>query len=514
MSKTKLKPLSEILKDIEPPSNESKQHCANWIGYVKQGVQSKDIPSEDWDHFLHSSYFASIRGGGELSSLEKNAFKNNWDTLSSNYLKKIIKDFEKDNDKRVKNIREAKKRIEELLHQGGKNKGAFANRTISVLCPDILMNIAADGRIDTLFKLLKPYAKDSNYPLEGKGWIERNINIKKFLDKELNNKEITYWAIIDAMENMEELTTECIKLTESNYNLILTGAPGTGKTYLARQIAAAMIGCETEELTDKKYKDRLGFVQFHPSYDYTDFVEGLRPDDKSADGNIKFKRIDGVFKAFCKKAAKDANKYVFVIDEINRGEISKIFGELFFSIDPGYRAPKDRVKVSTQYQNLIKKEEDKDIFEDGFYVPENVYIIGTMNDIDRSVESMDFAFRRRFAFKEITAEARIGMLDDLDEKVKQEAKDRMKAINEVINGMDGLGPAYELGAAYFKKIEKYSGENMWKDLWKYHIEGIIKEYLRGMPDADTKRDELYDAYCLKNVKEANDTSSEGQSAED
>ena len=92
-------------------------------------------------------------------------------------------------------------------------------------------------------------------------------------------------------------------------------------------------------------------------------------------------------------------KFVFIIDEINRGEISKIFGELFFSIDPGYRGVKG--KVQTQYQNLITED---DPFKDGFFIPENVYIIGTMNDIDRSVECMDFAMRRRFTFKEITAE--------------------------------------------------------------------------------------------------------------
>ena len=98
---------------------------------------------------------------------------------------------------------------------------------------------------------------------------------------------------------------------------------------------------------------------------------------------------------------EDNRTFIFIIDEINRGEISKIFGELFFSIDPGYRGEKGRVQ--TQYQNMI---EDGDVFKKGFFVPDNVYIIGTMNDIDRSVESMDFAMRRRFAWAEVTAEER------------------------------------------------------------------------------------------------------------
>ena len=130
---------------------------------------------------------------------------------------------------------------------------------------------------------------------------------------------------------------KCIELLMQNRNSILTGAPGTGKTDSAKQIASE-IG---------KYK----FVQFHPSYDYTDFVEGLRP--KNDNGNIGFERKNGVFKEFCKEALNNqSSNFVFIIDEINRGEISKIFGELFFSVDSGYQGEKG--KVQTQYANLIE----------------------------------------------------------------------------------------------------------------------------------------------------------------
>lgn len=291
-------------------------------------------------------------------------------------------------------------------------------------------------------------------------------------------------------------------LLSNNYNLIFTGAPGTGKTYLAREIAAEMIGCNKDDLNDR---DQFGFVQFHPSYDYTDFVEGLRP---MLSGG--FQRTDGTFKAFCAKAAiaetkdaekvkkqeikeEDKRKYVFVIDEINRGEISKIFGELFFSIDPGYRKPEDRVRVKTQYQNLIRKGEkikddagndtaDDYLFTEGFYVPSNVYIIGTMNDIDRSVESMDFAFRRRFAFYEILAKDRqediLSKLSNKDEAIK-----KMTNLNAAIEKQEGFGPSYHIGPAYFKQIEKYNGD--WEQLWKNHLYGVLFEYLRGVPDYKT-----------------------------
>ncbi|MBO4333290.1 MAG: AAA family ATPase [Paludibacteraceae bacterium] len=378
------------------------------------------------------------------------------------------------------------------------------------------------------------------------------------------------------------------------------------------------MGCGDEE---------IGFVQFHPSYDYTDFVEGLRP-IQDENGTVGFGIKDGTFKKFCKKALYDEfkkdiplpllksstfddvykslledvqsgqiNKYktprgesplkikdnrlqyreksprteseenmkllyehfldeekydlsdltkkdywelienltngktktidyieygwtlqvlldrakrvlqnpnsekihskeestqlpssknfVFIIDEINRGEISKIFGELFFSIDPSYRGEKGRVQ--TQYQNMV---EDGDAFKNGFYVPENVYIIGTMNDIDRSVESMDFAFRRRFAFVEIEADKNVGMLDDLE--WKDEAIERMKRLNEAISNTEGLSYAYHIGASYFLKLKNYDGD--FNQLWKFHLEGLLREYLRGMQNVEDSIKKLKSAY--------------------
>lgn len=416
-----------------------------------------------------------------------------------------------------------------------------------------------------------------------------------------------------------------IKILEANKNIILTGAPGTGKTHLAKAIADAM-NAESD------------FVQFHPSYDYTDFVEGLRPTPPDNKGNIGFRRVDGVFKAFCKKAISDINtkyiqsdslfdniynsivsdikrgkinsytnpkgeslplrindkgrieyrknspraekeenirlmynyllknnifdlsyytrddywalikklskstetidyveyrwilqellnktprnysenkknsseinkqKFVFIIDEINRGEISKIFGELFFSIDPGYRGAKGKVK--TQYQNMITNESDP--FYEGFYVPENVYIIGTMNDIDRSVESMDFAMRRRFAWQEVKAEENTGMLDDLQE-MKNEVIEIMKRLNNVIwnettnTGIEGLSAAYHIGGSYFSKLQLYLNDGhsnkgaAYKHLWENHLKGVLSEYLRGMPDAMENLRKLENTYFKEDI---------------
>lgn len=258
----------------------------------------------------------------------------------------------------------------------------------------------------------------------------------------------------------------------------------------------------------EKIKEQFDFVQFHPSYDYTDFMEGLRPIDN--DGDISFRREDGIFMKFCRKALNaynkaekkdEAPKYVFVIDEINRGDLSKIFGELFFSIDPGYRGVKGKVK--TQYSNLWKAERFGD--SDSFYIPENVYIIGTMNDIDRSVESMDFAMRRRFAFKEVRAEDRMEMIEESTKLSPffPEIKERMSNLNLAILTIQGLSTAYQIGAAYFLKLENYmtSDEKLeadsWKSLWDNHLYGLLFEYLRGLSNAEEDLDTLYRAYSLE-----------------
>ena len=349
--------------------------------------------------------------------------------------------------------------------------------------------------------------------------------LKEFFDifvKEINDydtqkgdyylKEQEYYRQEKQKKYMEKNKT-LIDIVVSNYNLILTGAPGTGKTYLAKQIAAQMIlGKEFDGKSNedkKKMNEQCGFVQFHPSYDYTDFIEGLRPIDDGS-GNVSFRREDGIFMKFCRKAleaynnAKDkeaAPKYVFIIDEINRGELSKIFGELFFSIDPGYRGENGQVK--TQYCNLWK-ESDKFGGYGTFFIPENVYIIGTMNDIDRSVESMDFAMRRRFAFKEIQASDTIEMIKS-NSHLKESyplIEERMRNLNYCILNIQGFSTAYQIGAAYFLKLANYLEEDKltnksWEDLWKNHLQGLLFEYLRGLPNADEELQKLHRAYLLE-----------------
>lgn len=406
-------------------------------------------------------------------------------------------------------------------------------------------------------------------------------------------------------------------------NIIFRGAPGTGKFYLAKEIAADIISngyFDDYTLLTEEQKKQVEFVQFHPSYDYSDFVEGLRP-QINADGSMGFTLQDGVFKKFVSRARKnyedsqksmeaiekelsmqdamtdffagiefgvdkfqtingneftvtsaddqhiyiyipnnpevkklclsadeirqmlesgeqfskikditrffgkqyatqgysynfalynaikakmhnsttttakpeELKKYIFIIDEINRGEISKIFGELFFAIDPGYRGRSG--EVSTQYANLHPPTEGK------FYIPENVYIIGTMNDIDRSVDSFDFAMRRRFRFIEIKADARLEMLASLDdEELKAEAIKRMTALNDEIVKVEELNENYQIGASYFLKLKNLTFDQLWTD----YLQPLLQDYVRGMYDEAAIMSRFAKAYGYQKPENGND----------
>lgn len=288
--------------------------------------------------------------------------------------------------------------------------------------------------------------------------------------------EVAYADILRLMRTFDRLSRlqDYADELQRDHNIIFHGAPGTGKTYLAQSIAARLLGTKREDLMDNS---QYGFVQFHPSYDYTDFVEGLRPAG-IVNGQLQFQLQQGIFMSFCNQAKDNPDKpYVFVIDEINRGDINKIFGELFFAIDPGYRGKASA--VTTQYANMHET-------GDKFYIPENVYIIGTMNDIDRSAESIDFAMRRRFRFIPVEPADTMPMLNAIeDEALRDKASQSLIRLNDQIaNHDDVLNANYAIGPSYLMRLTQ-TGVTL-DNIWQQDIEPLLTEYLQGLDDVQSR----------------------------
>ena len=389
----------------------------------------------------------------------------------------------------------------------------------------------------------KLFDKDNNWKFD----FMEDGKIPPRVDKEIQ-------AIIDCLikqfkKEYKIKKTPQYDLLLANKQLIMNGAPGTGKTYSARNIIADILFdtlCESENKKEEIKKVRMDMVQFHPSYDYTDFIDGIRP---NLSGNeLKYSLKNGSFKSFCRRAGvierilaagkkvdagsiedfligedesikkfweseiekgelkKETDKvdeskdivefdpsklpsFLFIIDEINRAEISKVLGEIMYCLDLDYRGIKGM--ISTQYSALATDETffiNKD--NDKFFIPSNVYIIGTMNDIDRSVEVFDFALRRRFAWYEVKPDK---VMDDvlksmgIETLLKQNYenyKTKIDKLNYAIVDKLKLGRHYQLGPSYFAKISLYYDES--KDyekaiekVWDNHISQIINEYVKG-----------------------------------
>lgn len=330
---------------------------------------------------------------------------------------------------------------------------------------------------------------DEKFGINGSNWAQtlkvfttKWPEISTALCKALTNEEtlekrqeLAKFLFYVSLEDCDMKDAQTL-LEHGNKAIILYGPPGTGKTYTANEIVKSMIG-EDEKIISEQMK----IVQFHPNYTYQDFIGGIFP--KTENGTISYEVKSGAFKTFCDTAAKEPDKkFIFIIDEINRADLSAVFGELMYCLE--YRG----------------KEIDIPNFEEKFAIPENVYIIGTMNNTDKSLIGFDLALRRRFGFFKVPPNMNVLQsvtIHDDSEIPSDEFIARAKALNDSLKNTLGLNEDKQIGHAYFLKItdfcEKKDDSIMLtpyalEQLWVYHIEPLLEEYL-GM-EFESKQDQI------------------------
>ena len=312
------------------------------------------------------------------------------------------------------------------------NKGEWEHPGQAVM--KTLTNISAYP--DYVEKLLALFAEDTSEEVSEQKEIKYPLYSKDDFLNEVYMDEDTYNTLTE--------------LLEAKYNVILQGAPGVGKTFAAKRLAYSIMG--------QKDTSRVAMVQFHQSYSYEDFIQGYRP---SNDG---FELENGTFYKFCKEAEEDNERpYFFIIDEINRGNLSKILGELMMLIEKDKRGEKIKLLYSNEW----------------FTVPQNVRIIGMMNTADRSLALMDYALRRRFAFFDFApAFSSEGFKNYLAEKNSQKLESLITAVeslNNTISSDESLGDGFRIGHSYFCTDGEITDEWL-KSVVEYEVIPLIKEY--------------------------------------
>jgi len=427
-------------------------------------------------------------------------------------------------------------KIEELLHGLSKHYKLVKNRFLAALFSQRMSTVADEAKFGELVKNLK---SNLNVKLESDSYIDQNnelMGVYLIDDKEdeasIYDKQIFYWWLYEKLKNNLELKKA----------IVYYGAPGTGKTYRARNEASEFIDnwCIKNGLEQKE--GLVEVVQFHPSFSYEDFIEGIRP-SKEKDLELR----DGVFKKFCEKAGKieialwqnkvfrdkfkdssdfanikvndvlktegiedilgiDVNRdykdlslldiippAFFIIDEINRADLSRVFGELMYSLE--YRGYEGKIK--TQYSYLIDSKDDKAVYfweaeQNYFFIPQNLYIIGTMNTIDRSVDSFDFALRRRFSWEEIKPDCDV-IREQLADNIAGNIAKAFENLNKEITKEPLLGSDYQIGHSYALNLKNQNITNLKNAkefLWDNFIKPLLQEYFRGFGDIEQKLEKL------------------------
>jgi len=336
----------------------------------------------------------------------------------------------------------------------GKIKFEVKSGTVGQIDSGLIEKLKEIYEINKLFCKIKLFIKENYEPLKS-----FEINRDKFKNSLDDSSKELFDKNSGIYRQVGKIIGAFYSLTQNDSkNIIYYGAPGTGKTKFVK---------DRLDILDPNH-DRTQWVQFHSGFEYEDFIDGIKPIGIQ-NGNLNLALTNGIFKEFCLKAAQnDKENFFFIVDEINRADIATVFGETLSLLEENYRGE----SIKTKNFPLSNQE---------FFIPANIYFIGMMNDVDKSIDCFDLALRRRFTW--ILMECDYGVIENATDKTY---KAKCKNLNQYITGktyelngkqeQDGLnlGRAYEIGHSYFLKKAKMSEQ----EIWDRHIEPILREYIR------------------------------------
>ncbi len=457
--------------------NAYKRYLPRFIEYAKAKKPIATWDDEDREQFLSSENCVSSLKQGNFTHEQRNAIVDNW---KDQFIEPLYEIVTNECFQLQLNIALFNKILSITTKDGGKNMRAATLRFLAAFQPSNLSSIVSRKDLWGAFHILRPFGLPD---YEGSTDIELSHHIQSYINSQYPNVDRYFrssyaWRLYDGLieqwksANGMELIESAVKLLNEKKNIILQGAPGTGKTYTTASIVVEM---KREYMPDmarqevmEKYNEMVNsgfvvFTTFHQSLDYEDFVEGLKPIVK--DGHVTYNVEPGIFKKICTKASKDADhSYFLIIDEINRGNVSKIFGELMTLLESDKRiGSENAISATLPYS------------KESFGVPDNLYIIGTMNTTDRSVGTIDYALRRRFAFVPVRSIYSIveRQSSDVAPKAIEYYNKVRKHLEQYPSGDMDLEDLM-IGHSYFLAANINSLELK----WKYEVLPLLEEYYK------------------------------------
>ena len=475
-----MKQLNEVFPNLSEEAKDTwgdnyAKFVSKFIEYAKQKKLIADWEPADRTEFLKANNCISSILQGNFSHEQQELLIDHWGEFVEP-LYEIVSDTEYKPEV-CKSLYD--KIIKVTTANNGKNMWAATLRFLCAFQPSKLSTLVIGSW--GLYEMLRPFGIAE---FAGGNNIDLNHHIQCFINEQYPNDDMyrrsTYtwrlnYEIVEWKKRMDSeigLIEDAVCLLKQKKNLILQGAPGTGKTYSTASVIVEMRGQlmpdmsrdEVMEIYNKEIEDgHVEFTTFHQSLDYEDFVEGLKPELDKESHQVQYGIEAGVFKRICDKARNDSEHgYFLIIDEINRGNVAKIFGELITLLEADKRIGETNAIVATLPYSKEK-----------FGVPNNLYIIGTMNTTDRSVGFIDYALRRRFAF--LTVKANRNVIEHYCADTKQIALAYFDKVNEHIKNYSSENVEdLMIGHSYFLADDKKQLELK----WKYEVLPLLAEYYK------------------------------------